>query len=259
MTKRRSARRGRTRLLAIALGGVLLFLGACQEVSAPATLPATPTPLAFTMLADLVASGPPASDQMVTTIGYLLIDQNGAQLADLVVFNQVGMPQPIDTNTTPIWVGTDARSQAQSLLRTAGGVQYAAVVARGHVAGPGSYGPNNQYHYQLTDPTFEPLVAQETTIGDMLDHSATYDRRLVRVVGGLLVRKNAALLADQLSSGGIPAPKARQIKLHGSIDDQALLARLHGTANGLVHFGQVQVEGLWRDGVLTPLAITIVT
>jgi hypothetical protein len=211
------------------------------------------------MLADLVAGGRPAADQAVTTIGYLLLDQNGAALADLIVFDPAGVPQPLDTGTTPIWVGTDARAQAQSLLRAAGGVQYAAVVARGRLAGPGGYGPNKQYHYQLTNPVFEPLVAQETTIADMLDHSATYDRRLVRVVGGLLVRENAALLVDQLSSGGIPAPKARQIKLRGSIRDQTLLARLHGPANGLVHFGQVQIEGLWRDGILTPLAITIVT
>lgn len=256
---RSAARHSVQRLLSIVLGGLLFVLGACQEASAPANLPATPTPLAFTMLADLVASGQPAAHQAITTIGYLLVDQNGAKLADTIVFDQVGIPQPLDAGTTPIWVGTDVRAQVQSLLRTAGGVQYAAVVARGRLAGPGSYGPHSQYHYQLTDPTFEPLAAQETTIADMLDHSATYDRRLVRVVGGLLMRKDSALLVEQLNSGGIPAPKARQIKLRGSIDDQALLARLHGPANGLVRFGQVQIEGLWRDGVLTPLAITIVT
>jgi hypothetical protein len=210
-------------------------------------------------LADLVAGGQPAADRAITTIGYLLLDQHGARLADLIAFDSAGVPQPLDTGTTPIWVGTDARALAQSLLRTAGSVQYAAVVARGQLTGPGGYGPNEQYHYQLTNPTFEPLVAQETTIADMLDHSATYDRRLVRVVGGLLVRENSALLVEQLSSGGIPAPKARQIKLRGSMHDQTILARLHSPANGLVHFGQVQIEGLWRDGILAPLAITIVT
>jgi hypothetical protein len=211
------------------------------------------------MLADLVAGGRPAANQAITTIGYVLLDQNDARLADMIVFDQAGIPQSLDTGTTPIWVGTDARAQVQNLLRTAGRVQYAAVVARGRLAGPGSYGSHGQYRYQLTDSSFKPLAAQETSIADMLDHSATYERRLVRVVGGLLMRKNSALLVEQLNSGGIPAPKARQIKLRGSIDDQALLARLHGPANGPVRFGQVQIEGLWRDGVLTPVAITIVT
>jgi hypothetical protein len=98
------------------------------------------------------------------------------------------------------------------------------------------------------------MSPEETNIVTLLDNSAAYEGRLVRIAGGLLARDATALLVDRLSVGGLPAPGARQVKLRGPLRDQALLGRLQRTSNGAIHFGQVQVEGFWRSGQLTPLA-----
>jgi hypothetical protein len=213
----------------------------------------------FTLMDSLVVGGAPAGEQDITTVGYVLVDQAGAALVEAIVFDAAGTPQPLATETTPIWLGPDARAQVQQALRGPASAQYAAAIARGRLSGPGGFGPGGRYQYQLNQPALTPIVAEETTIADLLGRPAGYESRLVRLVGGLLVRDSSALLVDQLGAGGLPAPKAQQIKLRGPVRDQQLLARLKGAPNGAVRFGQIQIEGLWIGGTLAPLAITIVT
>jgi len=244
--------------ITLLLLGFVLMLSACQDANAPVQIPPTATPMTFTLMPDLLTTSQPAVDRSVTTIGYVLADQAGAILVDAIVFNPAGKPQPLDTNTAPLWLAADARAQIQGLLRKAGNVEYASVVVRAHLIGPGNYGPNGQYHYQLANPHLQPLAAQETTVDDLLNQPAAYESRFVRMVGGLLARDTSALLVDKLGAGGMPEPKSHQIKLRTPINDQALLARLKSTPSGVVHFGQIQIEGLWRDGVLTPISITII-
>jgi hypothetical protein len=124
---------------------------------------------------------------------------------------------------------------------------------------PGAYGTAGDYRYQMIGPSIELIAAQETAIGDLLDHSASYKGRLVRLVGGLIARDNSALLVEQIGAGGLPAPKARQIKPRAPLQDRALLSRLKGVPAGAIHFGQVQVEGFWHDNTLIPLSIVLVT
>lgn len=234
----------------------LALLCACQ--SAPAPVP-KPTPVRFTLMDSLPAGGAPAGDQEITTIGYVLVDQVGAALVEAIIFDPAGTPQPLAAASTPIWLGPDARAQLQQALRGPATAQYAAAIARGRLSGPGSFGPSGRYRYQLSQPVLEPIVAEETTIADLLGRPAGYESRLVRLVGGLLVRGSSALLVEQLGAGGLPAPKTQQIKLRGPVRDPQLLARLKGAPNGAVRFGQIQIEGLWIGGTLAPLAITIVT
>jgi hypothetical protein len=82
---------------------------------------------------------------------------------------------------------------------------------------------------------------------------------MVRLVGGLLAREDSALLVDRLGAGGLPEPKARQLKLGSPLRDRVLHQRLAGAPGGAVRFGQVQVEGIWRAGILTPLSITVLS
>jgi hypothetical protein len=133
------------------------------------------------------------------------------------------------------------------------------VLVRGRLAGPGAYGAGEKYRYQLVPANLEPLAVLETSVSDLLDQPASYEGRLVRVVGGLLVRERAGLLVDRLGPGGLPEPKARQIKLRAPLGDPALLGRLKGAAGGPVRFGQVQVEGFWRAGALAPISFAVVT
>ncbi len=245
--------------ITLLISGCVLVLSACQDADAPVQLPPTATPILFVLMPDLLTTSQPAENQSITTIGYVLADQTGAILVDAVVFDPSGKPRPLDTGTTPLWLGADVPAKLQGLLRAAGNVEYASVVARAHLSEPGGYGPSGQYRYRLTDPILQPLAAQETTIADLLNSPVAYQSQLVRMVGGLLIRETSALLVDKLGPGGIPEPKARQIKLRAPINDQAVLARLKSAPSGAVHFGQIQIEGLWRDGTLTPLSITIIS
>ena len=233
---------------------VMLLLVACGDIVSPPTLPPTPTPLVFTPLDELLGHSMPLAGAEITTVGYVVVDAAGARLLDGLTFSAGEAPQPL-SSVGRVWLGTEIVRSLGGLLQRTGGVRYAVVVARGRLAGPGVYGPDGSYRYQLNDPHVRTLTHEETSISALLDNTAAYEGRLVRVAGGLLARKDSALLVEQLGAGGLPAPGTRQIKLHGPLQDLALLGRLKRTPNGAIHFGQVQIEGLWRSGQLAPLAI----
>jgi hypothetical protein len=234
-----------------------LLLGACQNV-APAQ-PATPSPVAFVPIKDLLKAGAAPTLGEVTTAGYLVVDSAGAMLVDGLGFTAEGAPRLLDSDQDRIWLGADIGTSLKGDLRAAGSLHIATARARGRLEGPGTYGAGGSYRYQMIDPSIELIGAQETTIGDLLDHSAGYEGWLVRLVGGLIARDSSALLVEQIGSGGLPEPKARQIKLRAPLQDRVLLGRLKGVSSGAIRFGQVQIEGFWRDGVLIPLSIVLVT
>jgi hypothetical protein len=236
-----------------------MLLATCQNVAAPApSLPPTLTPIAFVPLDVLLKSdaAPPRGE--VTTAGYLVVDSAGAALVDGLSFAVDGTPHLLD-NTNQMWLSAGIETKIKVQLRAAGGFQFAPVRAHGRLEGPGAYGPSSRYRYQIIGSSIEVIAAQETTIGDLLDHSADYENQLVRLVGSLIAHGSSALLVDQLGAGGLPMPKARQIKLRAPLQDRALLGRLKGVSGGAIRFGQVQVEGFWRAGVLIPLSIVLVT
>lgn len=243
--------------LALCAALALILLAACQE--APASQPPilTPSPATLILPGDLLRASP-APNAEVTTGGYLIDGADGAALFDGLTFEADGRPRPLATNAAPIWLG-DSAASLRGVLRVAGSMRFGAVLARGRLEGPGAFGPAGQYRYRLTDVSLAPLAAVETTVGEVLDRPASYEGRLVRIVGGLLARDQSALLVDRLGVGGLPAPKARQIKLRTPLRDQALLDRLKGATGGAVRFGQVQIEGFMRGGGLAPIAITLVS
>jgi hypothetical protein len=231
-----------------------ILLAACGDIVTPPTLPPTPTPLTFTPLGELLGRNLPLAGAEITTVGYVVVDDAGARLLDGMSFSAGDTPEPL-SGAGQVWLGTEVVRSLGGLLQRAGGLRYAVAVARGRLEGPGVYGPNGGYRYQLNDPQVRTLTHEETSIARLLDSAAAYEGRLVRVAGGLLARKDSALLVEQLGAGGLPAAGTRQIKLRGELQDAALLGRLKRTPNGAIHFGQVQVEGFWRDGQLAPLAI----
>jgi hypothetical protein len=233
---------------------LMVMLAGCGDVVSPPALPPTPTPLTFTPLGDLLNRKMPIAGAEITTVGYVVVDGAAARLLDGMSFSAGDAPQPL-SGAGQVWLGTEIVRSLGGLLQRAGGVRYAVVVARGRLEGPGVYGPDGSCRYQLNDPRLQTLTHEETSIAALLDNTRLYEGRLVRIAGGLLARKDSALLVEQLGAGGLPAPGTRQIKLRGPLRDTALLSRLKHTPNGAVHFGQVQVEGLWRGGQLAPLAI----
>jgi hypothetical protein len=249
------------RLMRPALAGVLtLLLAACQNAAAPAPIeqPPAPTPVAFIPIDDLLKASV-ATQSEVTTAGYLVVDRMGAMLVDSLSFTADGTPRMIEGDASQIWLGAGTGVTLRDQLRAVGDLQFATVQARGRLEGPGGYGPSNRYRYQMIDPSIELIAARETTIGELLDHPADNEGRLVRLAGGLIARDSSALLVEQLGAGGLPQPKARQIKLRAPLRDRELLRQLKGVSGGAVRFGQVQVEGFWRGGMLIPLSIVLVT
>jgi hypothetical protein len=231
-----------------------LLLIACGDVVSPPAQPPTPTPLTFTPLGDLLGRSMPVAGAEITTVGYVVVGEAGAHLVDGMSFSAGVMPEPL-SGEGQVWLGADVVRSLGGLLQRAGGLRYAVVLARGRLEGPGLYGPDGSFRYQLNNPHLQTLAHEETSIAALLDNAAAYQGRLVRVAGGLLARPDSALLVEQLGPGGIPAPGTRQVKLRGPLRDRALLSRLKRSTNGAIHFGQVQVEGIWREGQLTPLAI----
>ncbi|MEO7911765.1 MAG: hypothetical protein ABIV47_19130 [Roseiflexaceae bacterium] len=236
---------------------LVLLLSACRNAAAPApNLLPTPTPIAFAPLDVLLTSAVPPQGE-VTTGGYLVIDSVGAILVDGLSFTADGKAQLLD-NSRQIWLGPNVETSAAQ-LRAAGALQFAPVRVQGRLEGPGAYGPSRDYRYQIIGPSIEVIATQETTINDLLDHSASYENRLIRLVGNLIAGNSSALLVDQLGAGGLPLPKARQIKLPTPLQDRALLDRLKSVSGGSIRYGRVQVEGFWQAGVLVPLSIILVT
>jgi len=238
----------------------VLLLAACGEVISPRpeVLP-TPTPLVFTPLNDILGRSLPVAGAEVTTAGYVVVDDTGARLLDGLSFSSGATPQALSSAAGQVWLGADVVRSLGGLLQRAGDLRYAVVLARGRLEGPGVYGPNGSHRYRMIAPRLQTIAPEETNIATLLDNSAAYEGRLVRVAGALLARDTTALLVDRLNVGGLPAAGARQIKVRGPLRDQALIGHLQHTANGSIHFGLVQVEGFWHSGQITPLAFLAIS
>ncbi len=230
---------------------------ACQNVATPApSLPSPTPPIAFVPL-DILLTSATRPLGNVTTAGYMVVDSMGATLVDGLSIAADGKAQLLD-NVNQIWLGASIEINIENQLRAGDAFQFVPVRVQGRLEGTGTYGPSQGYRYQIMSPSIEVIAVQETTIENLLNQSAGYENRLVRLVGNLITGESSALLVDQLGSGGLPMPKARQLKLPSPLQDRALLGRLKGVSGGAIRFGRVQIEGFWRAGVLVPLSIALV-
>jgi hypothetical protein len=240
--------------LRISLLFMVLLLTACGDLSSLPPIPPSPTPLSFTPLDDLLGHSLPVVGVEITTVGYVVVDDAGARLLDGLSFSAGTDPQPLAGADGQIWLTGDSLQTLGGLLRGGGALRYAVVLARGRLEGPGVYGPDGDYRYHMRDPQLQTLAPEETNIMTLSANANAYEGRIVRITGALLAHSGSALLVERLGAGGLPEEGARQLKLRGPIRDQELLGRLKHTGSG-IYFGQVQVEGFWRSGQLTPLAI----
>jgi hypothetical protein len=226
-----------------------LSLTACAAASSPPANPTLATALPFTPLADAAQAGEPH----ITTIGYLLAETRGMRLVDAVSFAGAA-PEALTPPDQQIWCG-DGGQQVQGTLLSRGELRYAIVLADGVLEGPGTFGPDGAFRWQLRSARLRAIAPLETSIGALLDGGPAYARRLVRINGHLLLGAGSAVLIDKLGAGGIPEPGARQVKLRSRQRDQALEARLQTLGDGTLRTGLVQVEGYMLDGALTVLAL----
>lgn len=239
--------------LAVLLASVVLA-GACQDSAAP-QLPPTPAPVQFVLMREALDAETRPAQSVLTLAGFVVSQNGGGALVPGLVFDAAGGGYIPEKAAVPIWLGADLLKNSALQLETAGALHYAPALIHGALEGPGTYGPDGHYTYQIAEPRLESWAPVEGSIGALLDDSQSYRGRLVRVLGGLLLRNGSALLVDALGPGGIPAQQARQIKLLGSIDAPQILTTLSQSPSGVVRFGQVQVEGVLRGTSLVPLAI----
>jgi len=240
-----------TRLLSL-LCAFALLAGCGGGQAAPQPDAGQPPGLRYTPLPTVLAA--PAGG-LVSTAGYYYNRGGGAVLVGGLSF---GGEQPAPLNDLPaqqIWLGDNSNSELEGGLRSSGEVRYAPLLARGRLDGPGSYGPDGRYPFQLSNPSLTLLVPTLLTVTALLEKAFTYDGQFVRVRGVLLTDADSTLLVDQLGAGGVPPRSSHQLKLAAPVDDEALLGRLQASANGSAHYGPVAVEGFWRAGTLLPLSI----
>lgn len=235
---------------------LVLVLTACAELTPNPPIPPTPTPLAFTSLNDLLGKNFPVMGASVTTLGYLVLDDEGARLLNGLSFGDGTEPEPLTEPSDQIWLATEKLELQRESLRSIGTVQYAIVLARGQLEGPANYGPDGRYRYHLRDPQVQTIIPEETNIATLNTNTLAYEGRVVRVTGALLAHTQATLLVENIGPGGIPADGARQLKVRGPIQDRHALSELHQANNGIV-FGRVQIEGFWRQNELFPLSIKV--
>lgn len=229
---------------------LVLLLTACGAETRP--LP-TPMPAPTTPALGAVLAAPTPGP--VRTFGYLLINADGAALVEGVSIAPDGTPVPLAPEG--LWLGDPPPMPAEPALDEAGAVRYGIVSASGLLAGPGSFGPEGRYRFQLADPRIIPLGLREVTIALLLENSGLYEGQAVRVRGDLLARDDSAVLVERLGAGGVPEATARQIKLDGPVRDSGALAALQTNPGNRVRFGPVEVTGVWRGGRLYPLNVRV--
>lgn len=231
------------RLISILL---LLLLAACggqANTESSLSSPSLPT------IGELLLAGPALGQ--VATVGYLLIDEDGAALVDGLHMRD----PPVPLDDLGVWLGAVPSLPEDAAISVAGATQYLLVEARGRLEGPGSFGPDGRYRYRLVDGELHPREPRMLTIIELLAGSERYEGHAVQVEGHLLATPDSALLVELLGEGGVPDNDARQLKFVAPPRDVAIIPGMQRSADQRVIYGPVEVVGLWRDGRMHALAI----
>lgn len=224
---------------------VIMITGCGRAPVAPApTAVSQPTTV---LLADLAPL--PTGPQTVTAT--LITMSAGAALAATVVRSDAGIV-PLEPQQV-IWLGpvdlppdlTDNPLAAQ------------VVQAAGIVEGPGSFGPDGAYRYQMRDPTLRPLPLRTIDMALLVQNSALYHEQAIQLRGELLLSASSAILSERSGPGGVPAEDTRQIKLAAFAANPVLAEQLRSGSGEDVRYGTVEITGIWRDNRLYPLIIVL--
>lgn len=225
---------------------LLVMLAGCAPSANQPPVAATVVPVATVPAVGELLSAPTSGE--VVAVGYLLVEPAGAVLLDKLDANGA----PPNNSETAIWLSEPLEFPGESNAAA----QSPLVQAQGQLEGPGQYGPDGRYRYQLAEAQLRLLGVRELSVALLLDNSALYEGQPVRLQGQLLLSADTALLMDRIGSGGVPDASSRQIKLATPLDDPTLEAQLQaGGGGGMVRFGPVEVVGLWRQSRLYPLMI----
>ncbi len=222
---------------------VLFFVAACSEQSVLSTPAPLPTMVSFTPLDELQAR----AGSRISTLVYALPEQQGVSLHDSLSFAQT-LPISLTPVELRIWCDASCAGQLPSNTATV-------VLAQGVLDGPGSFGPQGIYRWQLKSSRLIAQTAEEMRLPALIQHMQELDMRLLRVSGTILLNKDSALLIDELGPGGIAAATAYQVKLRWLHTHDQILEQLQLLPGSDIHSGPVQIEGYMLNGRLVPLSV----
>jgi hypothetical protein len=235
---------------------IACLLAAC---AAPLADP-TPTPTASAgasmLVADLMQSG--AAGGPAVLVGYLYADGQRTVLAPGLSHRPNAPPRPLpDAASHQVWLGAAPEPAIEPDLRQQENVRYALVQVEGQLDGPGTFGPDGLYPYQMHPAAYLILTPLPVTLSTLTADESLYEGQYVRVEGVLLASDDSLLLVDAVGEGGVPAPGSTPIKLVWLLRDRYVLERLSQPASSQVRFGAVGAVGIWRDGTLWALSLTL--
>jgi hypothetical protein len=156
-----------------------------------------------------------------------------------------------------VWLGAAPEPIIETDLRQQENVRYALVQVEGQLDGPGTFGPDGLYPYQMHPTAYLILTPLPVTLTTLTADERMYEGQYVLVEGVLLASDDSLLLVDAVGEGGVPAPGSTPIKLVWLLHDRYVLERLNQPASSQVRFGDVGAVGIWRDGTLWALSLTL--
>ena len=101
---------------------------------------------------------------------------------------------------------------------------------------------------------FEPItvkVVEPTSIslGELNQNLAVYNNQVLRVSGTLLLKDQAALLVEEVGSGGVPTANAAQITVE-QIPSQSPIVQQLPNQQGTIRYGELVLVGMLRGKTL---------
>ncbi len=237
------------------IGIVCLFAACAAPLAAPTSTPTTSAGASM-LVAELMQSGTTGGPAVL--VGYLHADGQRTVLAPGLSQRPNAPPRPLpDATSHQVWLGAAPEPVVAADLRQQENVRYALVQVEGQLDGPGRFGPDGLYPYQIHPTAYLILTPLPVTLATLTADERLYEGQYVRVEGVLLASDDSLLLVDAVGEGGVPAPGSTPIKLVWLLRDRYVLEQLSQPASSQVRFGAVGAVGIWRDGTLWALALTL--
>jgi hypothetical protein len=229
-------------------------LAGCANEAQPPVIPtanlATPELPATLSLPALMAAPERYAGRSLTLVAPVA---TGAGSRVLVPGTNVdGTPLGVNDGARSLWLAEPLPEQTTAEFGD--GLNF--LKLRGELSPPGAYGSDGRFPYQFSADTAALVQPERTTVANLAENPQAIDDVLLEVRCFILATAEGILLVDEVSTGGIPSERARQIKLH-DIPDRQLLNRLQ--QSGAVRYGEVVVMGWWNDATMTAFEIVPVS
>ncbi len=97
--------------------------------------------------------------------------------------------------------------------------------------------------------TVKPIEPTNMSLGELNQNLAVYNNQVLRVYGTLLLKDQAALLVEEVGSGGVPTANAAQITIE-QIPNQSPLIQQLPNQQGNIRYGPLTLVGMLRGKTL---------